>query len=401
MLAGALVVYAVACLLAPKGLLTGAHGTDVSYYREAGEQMAHGRLPYRDFYLEYPPGALPVLLLPAVSAAHYVFLFKLTMAACGAGALAASWVTLRRVQADTGRALLALTTIALAPLLLGSVFLNRYDAWPALVVAIALPLLLAGRQRLTGAALALGVVAKVFPLALVPLAGIELRRRFGRAGLRRGLGAFLAVGAVTTIPFAALGPGGLAFSFYIQATRHLQVESLAGSVLLVAHRVGVYDPRLAFGRPGSLDAFGTLPSVLGVLSTLVEIAAVVAAAVWYARGPATAERTICAAAAAIAAYLALGKVISPQYLVWLVPVVPLVAGRAGKRVTGLLVAALVLTQLEFLHYDSVARMGPVVWLLLARNVVLVAIVALLLRELRLSAQRGGSQTSKPSVETSR
>ena len=45
----------------------------------------HGRIPYRDFYDEYPPGSVPVFALPAlIWNAHYVLVFKLLMTACGA-----------------------------------------------------------------------------------------------------------------------------------------------------------------------------------------------------------------------------------------------------------------------------------------------------------------------------
>jgi hypothetical protein len=39
--------------------------TDVPLYRTYGERVAGGLVPYRDFGFEYPPGALPALVLPA------------------------------------------------------------------------------------------------------------------------------------------------------------------------------------------------------------------------------------------------------------------------------------------------------------------------------------------------
>src|SRR4029450_2581681 len=36
---------------------------DTPVYEEYGEAMAAGQVPYRDFELEYPPGALPVFWL--------------------------------------------------------------------------------------------------------------------------------------------------------------------------------------------------------------------------------------------------------------------------------------------------------------------------------------------------
>ena len=80
-----------------------------------------------------------------------------------------------------------------------------------------------------------------------------------------------------------------------------------------------------------------------------------------------------------------GKVLSPQFLIWLIPVIPLVRGRRGLTAAGLLGAALVLTQLWFpyrywqlaLHFGTLQS-----WLVLARDLVLVALLLVLLLPLR-------------------
>ena len=80
------------------------------------------------------------------------------------------------------------------------------------------------------------------------------------------------------------------------------------------------------------------------------------------------------------AFIAFGKVLSPQYLVWLIPLVPLVRSRSAQV---LFVAALVLTQVEFparywqLAHDLRPSIAVVV---LARDLVLVALAALLTAE---------------------
>jgi len=35
-------------------------------YREAGEAILVGKVSYRDFFIEYPPGSLPAFVLPAL-----------------------------------------------------------------------------------------------------------------------------------------------------------------------------------------------------------------------------------------------------------------------------------------------------------------------------------------------
>ena len=83
------------------------------------------------------------------------------------------------------------------------------------------------------------------------------------------------------------------------------------------------------------------------------------------------------AAAAVVAFVALGKVLSPQFLIWLIPLVPLVR---RWSVALLYVAALVLTQAWFpkhywnyaLHFDE-----TMTWLVLARDLVLLGLLVVL------------------------
>ncbi len=84
-----------------------------------------------------------------------------------------------------------------------------------------------------------------------------------------------------------------------------------------------------------------------------------------------------------------GRVLSPQFVLWLLPLVPLVVGRRGRLASALLAVVLVLTQLWFpeLYRDYVNERGaPETAYLLVRNGVLLALLVSLaapsLRSLR-------------------
>ncbi|HYZ19226.1 MAG TPA: hypothetical protein VE615_06760, partial [Gaiellaceae bacterium] len=114
---------------------------------------------------------------------------------------------------------------------------------------------------------------------------------------------------------------------------------------------------------------------------------VVLIAIWlvFARGPATPERLVLASAAALVAFIALGKVLSPQFLIWLLPVVPLLGGRRGLYASGLLAASLVLTQLWFpyRYWDLALRFDELAsWLVVTRDAVLLGLLTLLVAALR-------------------
>jgi hypothetical protein len=84
-------------------------------------------------------------------------------------------------------------------------------------------------------------------------------------------------------------------------------------------------------------------------------------------------------AASVCAFIAFGKVFSPQYLVWLVPLVALVRGRRGMLATGLLVVSFILTNLWYgtPRFDAYVATGQYAWLVLTRNLIVVLLMAVL------------------------
>ena len=118
----------------------------------------------------------------------------------------------------------------------------------------------------------------------------------------------------------------------------------------------------------------------GTLSAVLAAALIVAIWIRFARSSRDRDEIVLAFAACVAAYVAFAKVLSPQYLVWLFPLVPLVRGRRGLWATAVLGVAAVLTQLwEPQHHGDLYRhfaMRESV-LLMTRDVLLIAMLALL------------------------
>ena len=103
-------------------------------------------------------------------------------------------------------------------------------------------------------------------------------------------------------------------------------------------------------------------------------------ALWvaFACGVVDRDRFVRHATACVVAFVAFGKVLSPQYLVWLVPLVALIAGRRGIAAVALLAAALVATAAWFPdHYWAYVDDFDRAWIVLLRNVLLVALVGVL------------------------
>ena len=330
--------------------------------------------------MEYPPGALAVFLPPAAFGSHYNAAFKCLMALCGIATLLVVASLLSRLHVSTARLWAGVLLFALSPLALGPISLNTYDAWPALLTVAALALLLAGRGVAAFGLLGAAFAAKVYPVVLIPPAAIFVWRTRGRESALQALAAFTAVAAFILVPFLALAPHGLVESFRAQAARSLQVESLAGSFLAVADRLGVYSATVVHrtGHAVSYDLVGSLPETLAVLGSVAQVLAVLAVAWLYLRRRDDPRRLTLAFAAAIAGFLAFTRFFSPQYLVWLVPFVPLLEPAAWVMTA----AVLVLAQVWFFHYRDVFALGGYVWLVLVRDLVVLALFAYLLVCLR-------------------
>jgi hypothetical protein len=260
------------------------------------------------------------------------------------------------------------------------VFINRYDPYAAMLAVLALLAFVLRRERAGAAWLSAGFEAKVFPGATIPVAAIRIWRLRGPRRLLESAAVFVAVGLAFAGYFLVVAFGGIGFSYYSQVKRGLQIESMGSSILLVADKLGLYTSHWVPAPPGQIDLAGTLPRVVGNVSFAVEVVAILAVAWAYWRGRDSDERLIAAFAASIVGYTIFSKVLSPQYMTWLVPLVALVRGRLAL---GLLLVVLPLTQAEVYWGDHGLRaVNWSVWLLAVRNLVLVTVFVVLFRGLR-------------------
>lgn len=342
------------------------------------ESVARGDWPYGDFPFEYPPLALLLFLLPPRGGglgAYEDWFSAMMIALCVAAAVittataVAYWRRLERGLA---------TAVAFAALVLasGAIAANKYDVAVALVVAVTLLLLAHSHTTWAGATLGLGFALKMTPVILLPLV---LLLGKGRRIPVWSLLAFAIATAVPFVPFILHGPTGLGYPFIYHGDRPLQVESVLSTPYLVATLVG--DPRIEILRNyGSQNLLATGTELIAAASpwlALIGLALVYFLA-WRRREGLRASPELVSGAglAVVLVFICCSKVLSPQFLVWTLPVVALalVSGRRWEQTAGGLTAvAMLLTQVEFpdLYWRVVdLEPGPVA-LVVVRNLVLV------------------------------
>ncbi len=356
---------------------------DTPVYRHYGEDMAAGRVPYRDFGVEYPPGALLPFVVPALltsTQTAYDSDFSLLVIVCLAVASALVVLSLGALRVPAGRIGFAVVAFWVGIGLLGSFLMTRFDVYAATVTLAATSAILWRRRVLGPLLLGLAIATKIYPAVLLPLLAARAAREDGRREAVRAVGITLATVAVVYLPFLVVAPAGVSRSLSRQLGRPLQIESLGSSVLLALHH--------AFGMPlawasgsGSQNLVGTVADVASAGTTILGVLALLLVWARFARGDAGSdERFVRYAAAAVVAFVAFGKVLSPQFLAWVVAAVVLVQGRRGLAAVGVVLAACALTRLWFprTYWLLVKEFDPTAsGLLFGRDLLLVTLFAIL------------------------
>ena len=346
-------------------------------YLEHAQKVAAGQGVYRDFPFEYPPLALPLFTLPyRGDPAVYGQWFAGEMILLCSAAAALTGATAAALWRGLKRPLVAAGAYAAAVLAAGAITANRYDVAVALTLAACLLFLARRHTTAAGAALGVGVALKLTPGMLLPLVLIvaETRRRVLYA-----LAGFLVFAIVPFLPF--LGRvDGLTNIITYHAQRPLQIESVPGTLYLIAGARGAWGIGTgnSFGSQSLAGPGSVLVARLSIWVALLLVAGVYLL-IWRRRAllRAAPEFIPVAALACVLAFTVCNKVLSPQFLCWTLPLVALVVvGRSRfQRTAGVLtLVAIALTQIEFpyLYWDLVSLQPGAVYVVVARNVVLVA-----------------------------
>ncbi len=372
--------------LNPRLYSTDLYG-DVRAYGAKTERMFQGELPYRDVAIEYPPGSVPFTLVPGLvvgTGAGYRAAFAVEMLLVDALGLYAAWRLARTVDRGRRRIPLAYT---LGMLAVGPLLLLRFDLVPAVCVLLAAALAAEGRAGPSAAALGYGAAAKLFPAVLAPLLVLGLMPTQGWwRPLRRTVPGFLLGFGLTVVPALVVSATGTLDSLLYHVRRGVQIESVPANLIDLAHVAFGLQARTVHGF-GAFDLDSSVSGAMKLASTAATAATLAGAAwlvYWRSRRSGGLQPGDWAAVFAIGvfAFVLPTRVLSPQYLVWLVaPVAGLAGHRLGRRALWALASAAVLSQVEFPFRYSQLR--HLVWIdigvLTCRNLLLVVACVLVVR----------------------
>ncbi|HSO96383.1 MAG TPA: glycosyltransferase 87 family protein [Acidimicrobiia bacterium] len=318
---------------------------------------SHRGTPYRDFPVEYPPVMLGVIEVIGSSTTH-------------AATVATMWSQLALdllvaaviVWGWGRRAALAYLVIGF-PLVCYPFLYLRLDLLSVALAVAALALVRRRQPVLGGAALAVAVFSKLWPVLLVP--GLVVRRSW------RALASFMVLGGAGLVTWLAwVGTDGPVQVVSMRNATGWEIESTVGAIIRVTSNEAVHYNEGAF-RIAHVREWAI------VVSAIVLAIAVIAAWVLAARaaepmkmfdGP--------AALAAIGVFLATAPLLSPQFSIWLVPFAAIAVASGDRLVGWLTLLVVALSVIDFAQIDTYANSNAVApqVVVLARNAALVALV---------------------------
>ena len=320
-----LIIALAAALRIPLLLVT--TGVDYPFYLELGRLSSLGFLPYRDFWLEYPP-VFPwivvaayrlTLLMPAPAfypplpdayAGIFHFNLGLVLVAADLVGIGLVWQICRQLwsRAEAQRRTLVYAVL-FWPII---VALGWYDTLPCTMLLLGLWLLLRGRAGGAGALAGLGFMTKIFPALLVPVAWKFLPGRRDRLATLLGAGL---VTALIAIPHLLLN------ATYFIASYRVSFERAAWETIWA-----MIDGYYSFGKVAPLGSrfdpttaeYVAYPSRVPTLP-LTLLAALLFAILWFRPVPRTARNAVLFTGIAILGFLVYSKGYSPQFIAYALP----------------------------------------------------------------------------------
>jgi hypothetical protein len=361
------------------------HIQDLSLYQSIASKIMSGQVPFRDFRIEYPIFALIPVLIPGIlsqlaggSFESYACWFVVQNLALG---LLMAWIIARL---DTSGK--ALPRFLIAALFALPIFLFRFDPFPALLTLLAI-VNVSSRPFISGMSLMASIAAKLYGIVLAPVFGAYYL--FNR-DVKRIL--WLIAGAVCVCA-AILGctawlkmDAATDFMHY-HLLRGIQIESLPGGLLLLFEQMGLVELDVAHSF-GAMHLVTPLSGQVLKCINIIMPACFIAMLIFVSRafykssslpGGIAFRQLNAAAAAQILLFILLNKVLSPQYLIWLLPLIPFCRFRTSLIFT----VALMLTIFIFPghYYGLISKQLLMVLILNVRNGLLIWLFIELISEI--------------------
>ena len=310
---------------------------------------------------EYPPFAMIFILIPRVFATTpfwYGVWFAAEMAIFFMIGLYAICKIANILGKDQKKFMLLYTLLTM---LLFEFVIDRYDIIPVALTLLAIYCYLSKKYTWAFVLLAFGAMIKLYPALLFPVFLIPLMMGREWKEALKGTVAFAAVSFATILPVLIFQPDMLSYFIGYHADRPLQIESVAASFLIPFVMLGLIGKNFEYTY-GSDNLVGPIPDAIASWLTPLMGACILILCALYAvmlkkikgKGDKNDRLYLFAAVSLLAVmiFIMVGKVMSTQYLLWVVPLLLFLFMftsdvKREKKVLLLFIASIIVAQVQF------------------------------------------------------
>ena len=360
------------------------------------EKMASLQMPYSDFPAEYPPLAMLLIFIPRLFS-FSPFTYEIAFGVMVYIALLAGLICtykLADMYSDKPRRYTNLYIILC--ICFFEFIIDRYDIFPTMMCLFALYFFKTNRMNLAWVMIAIGTMTKLFPALLAPIFLIYLCMNGKKKDALKGVGICVTIGIASMLPFLISDPETMLMFLTYHMDRGMQTESLVSSFLMLFDKMGLVEIGYHFNY-GSDHIYGPIPDAIA--GVMIYIMAMLIAATYVAYGMIvnkieeknTFLGIALASFAVIMLFILVNKVLSAQYIIWMIPFVVIICAIMDpiweKRTEILFACALALTQLSFAiniggRADPTAPYPTIgILILVIRNIMLVILLGYMTKSL--------------------
>jgi hypothetical protein len=380
-------------------------------YHGIYENISKGKLVFKDFFIEYPPLSTYFITFPMflVDGIDRLLFMKLYIVLTGVWLIFYFIFTknlLEKLSVSKRNVLITLSFTFILFIILSHVTFARYDLFPGILTAIAClsyAYYLKNERNIyliwASILLALAFSVKIYPIVIAPLIFfIEIfRRRYTKTFL------FCAIFAlVCSISLIFVLQGRENFNKFLdyQGGRDLQLESSYASIWLAGEKIHLIDSASIAVQNGALEINNPmakkigkfiLPAVALILISIYGYLVYILKKYKHLKTSSLIQIFAVGANLTVLVFTIFNKVFSPQYIIWLLTLIPLFSLLSfkfyKKELMALAILSLIISIFTFLIYpvfygDLIDKEAFAICILLVRNILLVGVFGIYLRLLR-------------------
>lgn len=326
---------------------------EVDVYQGYATQLLSGLAPYRDYWFEYPPGLLPIAVIPKLITSNPDAYFAVWVLMIAVAVGVSTWM-IGQSRLKTTKGFAGMTFLAMC--MAAGIFLtHRYDIFVACIVLWGVIAYRKGNTSLSMALMVLGAFTKLYPALFIPLLFIYTPKKWAK---------LLATLVLTSTPFLYVWGPGIPRFLEFHGQKPVQIESVQG--MLYRDTPIVYERFSYVYEDTKSNPYIQYGLVIGVLGMIAHQAI---------KKPRTMQFEI-ACMMMLSAFLIGGNIFSPQYMLWFASFIPFVSFPLALNFIGMTW----LTSFYFRYYEAITlKLEPESLLLAIRNVWLVTVFIKMIR----------------------